>query len=78
MTAYHSWLIRQRRWCERCSDLNKATTVVNVNGRDEVMCQNHAGRLDAARKSDRKQSEEQWNKTVDQLLPQGDPFDYLD
>jgi len=58
--------------------MKHASTVVNVNGRDLVYCQEHAGRLDAARKSDRKQSEKQWNKTLDQLQPQGDPFDYLD
>ncbi len=35
--------------------LNKATQVVQFNGHDEVMCQEHAGRLGAARKSDAKQ-----------------------
>ena len=54
-TPFHQWLIRQRIWCDRCSDLTKATTVRNLNGKDYVMCNEHAGRLDSVRQSERKQ-----------------------
>jgi hypothetical protein len=45
MTAYHKWLVKQRRYCEHrgCLDkLSPAVSVVNVNGKDLVMCDWHA------------------------------------
>jgi hypothetical protein len=58
-TAYYSFLIRKRLYCDRCLDaFTKATTVRNVNGKDLVLCAEHASRLDAARKSDAKQNKE--------------------
>jgi hypothetical protein len=55
LKPYHDFLIRHRIWCEKCSDLTPATVVRNYNGRDTVLCSEHAGRLDAARISERKQ-----------------------
>lgn len=57
MTSFHKWLIRQRIWCDKCSDLTNATTVRKLNGKDLTLCSEHAGRLDAARQSERKQNE---------------------
>ena len=55
---YHQFLIRHRIYCEHfgCLDtLNKASTVINLNGRDLVVCDEHNKRMTAARKSDNKQ-----------------------
>jgi hypothetical protein len=59
MNPYHSFLIKHRIYCERCSDLTAAVVVRNYNGRDTVLCSAHAGRLDAARMSDNKQNQPQ-------------------
>lgn len=54
--SFHAWLIRQRRYCDRCRNkLTPATTVRNFNGKDIVLCHTHASRLDAVRESDNKQ-----------------------
>jgi len=55
MNYFHDFLIRHRVYC--CRDLcyRRGTTVRQINGRDEVLCSEHAGRLDAVRKSDKKQ-----------------------
>ena len=50
--SYYDFLIRHRIYCERCTDLTHATTVEKVNGRDTCLCDIHAQRLKAARKSD--------------------------
>lgn len=45
MNPYHSWLIRMRKWCEHegcLTKLERATTVVNRNGKDLVMCDWHS------------------------------------
>jgi len=59
MTPFHAFLIRQRQWCEHQSDYQlcyeRATTVRQVYGRDTVFCSEHAKRIDAVRKSDKKQ-----------------------
>jgi hypothetical protein len=55
MNAYERFLIRNRIWCERCSDLTTATQVEQVNGKDTVLCDWHASRLRAAKFSDQKQ-----------------------
>lgn len=53
---YHSWLIKQRRYCDRCLDaLTQAVTVRKFHGKDLVLCAKHAKRLDAVRQSERKQ-----------------------
>jgi len=57
---YHTWLLRQRLYCQHpaCFDkLTHATRVVNLNGRDETWCDEHASRLTHVRKSERKQNE---------------------
>ena len=59
---FHRWLIRQRRWCEKCTSLTAATHVENYNGRDTVLCHEHASRLANVRKSE-KAFELQENKT---------------
>lgn len=44
LSHFHSWLIRQRLYCEKCTDrLTPATTVANINGKDYVVCDFHAG-----------------------------------
>jgi len=59
MTPFHAFLIRQRQWCEHQSDYQlcyeRATAVRQVYGRDTVLCAEHAKRIDAVRKSDKKQ-----------------------
>jgi hypothetical protein len=57
LESYHAFLIKHRG-CEhpRCSKLT-GSTVVNINGVDLVYCDEHAGRLDAARKSEMKQTQ---------------------
>lgn len=52
---YHAWLIRQRVYCERDSCFRKPTCVMKYNGRDTVLCSEHAGRLEAVRRSDERQ-----------------------
>ena len=56
---YHEFLIKHRVYCEFGSGfklcLEYASTVRNLNGRDTVFCSEHAGRLDAVRKSDNQQ-----------------------
>jgi len=53
--AYEAWLCRQRVYCARDFCYRRAVTVENFQGQDVCLCAEHAGRLDAARKSDRKQ-----------------------
>jgi len=53
--SYHAWLIRQRVYCARDLCFRRAAIVRKINGRDEVLCSEHAGRLDAVRESERKQ-----------------------
>jgi hypothetical protein len=55
MTQFQQWLVRQRIFCDRCKSLTNATTVRKLNGKDLTLCQEHANRLDAARKSYKKQ-----------------------
>jgi len=59
LESYHAFLIKYRRYCERETQYqpcyNYATEVRNINGRDTVLCSEHAGRLDAVRQSDKKQ-----------------------
>ena len=52
-TSYHRFLIKHRIWCEKCTSLTAATQVVNINGRDEVRCDEHASRLANVRKSEK-------------------------
>jgi hypothetical protein len=52
---YYKWLIRQRAFCEGRNCFSRATTVVNVDGKDIVFCQEHATRLRASRASCQKQ-----------------------
>ena len=60
-SSYHRFLIKHRIWCESRSEwatcCEPATKVVNINGRDEVRCDEHASRLANVRKSERKQHE---------------------
>jgi len=55
--SFHAWLIKHRVYCERCTDLIYAKVVRNFNGKDMVLCQTHADRLDAVRQSERKQDQ---------------------
>jgi hypothetical protein len=56
LNRFHAWLIRQRQWCDRCSDLTPAVTVRRFNGAETVLCLKHASRLDAVRESEEKQT----------------------
>ena len=56
MNPYERWLIKQRRWCDHCSDLTDATQVEKLNGKDLTLCSWHASRLRAAKLSDQKQN----------------------
>lgn len=38
---YHSWLIRRKVYCEHGYCMEKGIRVVNVNGKDKVMCDFH-------------------------------------
>ena len=73
---YHAFLIKHRIYCEhpKCG-LTHATTVVNINGRDEVRCDEHAQRLKAARKSDKVFEEQEAKRTATvpgiEMQPQG-------
>jgi hypothetical protein len=54
LESYHAFLLRNRVYCEHPScGLTEAVTVENVNGRDTCLCETHANRLKAARKSDK-------------------------
>jgi len=56
-TSYHRFLIKHRVYCEHetywnfCYQLG--TTVEKVNGRDTVLCHEHASRLANVRKSEK-------------------------
>lgn len=52
---WHKFLIKHRPHCDRCEVLTKATTVRKFNGKDLVLCDEHAMRLDAVRISELKQ-----------------------
>lgn len=55
-SAFHAWLIRQRKYCDRCMDaFTPAVTVRGFNGKDLVLCDVHASRLDAVRQSEKLQ-----------------------
>jgi hypothetical protein len=56
LNSFHAFLIKHRIWCAKCSDLTPAVTVRRLNGAEEVLCNTHAGRLDAARISENKQT----------------------
>jgi len=66
MNAYQSFLVRKRRYCEHQSDFQlcteKATTVRQIYGRDTVLCETHAKRIDAVRKSDKQQEQDETKK----------------
>jgi len=54
---YHRWLIKQRIYCERDACFREPTCVVKFNGRDTVLCDEHAGRIEAVRRSEEKQQQ---------------------